>query len=213
MLVVEAVHRRFGARTALDGVSLTVPRRRTAELLERLGLAQRAREPLESLSLGNQQRVQIAAALVHDPELLVLDEPFSGLDPLAVQAVAELLRERAAAGVGVLFSRHQLDLVERLCDELVVLRAGRVVAAGEPGVLRRAGGAARHVLEVDGDLGWLARVPGVRVVEVSGGRAVFEPAAPHVAQDVLAGALRRGPVRAFAPLLPTLGELFAEVAG
>jgi len=196
----------------LHGVAPATARRRGTELLERLGLGDRLKDRLESLSLGNQQRVQVAAALVHDPELLVLDEPFSGLDPLAVDAMAEILRERTRAGVGVLFSSHQLDLVDRLCDELVILRAGRVVAAGEPQGLRRSRGGSRYSLEVDGDADWVRDVAGVRVLQLDRGSAVLELLAPGADQRVLAEAVRRGPVRAFAPVLPTLSELFQEVS-
>ncbi len=115
---------------------------RVADLLGRLELAGRADDVLESLSLGNQQRAQIAAALVHSPTALLLDEPFSGLDPLAVDVMAELLREQVDRGVPVLFSSHQLDLVERLCDDVVILSGGRVVAAGAADELRRRGGTA-----------------------------------------------------------------------
>jgi len=98
--------------------------------LERFGLGDRASDKLESLSLGDQQRIQIAAAVMSGPVVLILDEPFSGLDPDAVDAMADLMRDHAARGVPVLFSSHQLDLVERLCDNLVVLAHGRVVADG-----------------------------------------------------------------------------------
>ena len=98
--------------------------------MERLAVEQRAGDEVQKLSLGNQQRVQLAAALVSDPELLVLDEPFSGLDPVAVDVMSEVLRERAQAGVGTLFSSHQLDVVERLCDRVVIIRSGRLVADG-----------------------------------------------------------------------------------
>jgi ABC-2 type transport system ATP-binding protein len=108
--------------------------------LERLGLAERADDTVESLSLGNQQRVQLAATLAHRPAVLVLDEPFSGLDPVGVDVLVDLVREQAADGVGVLFSSHQLELVERLCDDVVVIDAGRIVdrrtiADLEPGAL------------------------------------------------------------------------------
>ena len=197
----------------LHGVDRAAAAQRGQDLLDRLGLGDRAQDKLESLSLGNQQRVQVAASLVHDPELLVLDEPFSGLDPIAVDAMAELLREKVAAGVGVLFSSHQLDLVDRLCDELVILRAGRVVAAGEPGQLRRERGGSRYQLRTDADLDWLSGVPGVQVVERRADGVVLELAGgPDVDQRVLAEALRRGPVRSFAPLLPTLSDLFQEVS-
>ena len=108
-------------------------RRRTppaARWLERMGLADRAKSKLEELSHGNQQRIQLAVALAHDPELLVLDEPFSGLDPIGIATMTEVLQERAAAGVGVVFSSHQLDLVEDVCEDVVIIARGRIVAAG-----------------------------------------------------------------------------------
>ncbi len=98
--------------------------------LERLGLASRAQDHLDTLSHGNQQRVQLVAALVNEPELLVLDEPFSGLDPLAITAMSELLIDVASAGATVLFSSHQLDLVEAICEDVVIIDAGRIVRAG-----------------------------------------------------------------------------------
>ena len=183
---------------------------RAEALVERLGLAARAKDPVESLSLGNQQRAQVAAALVHDPEVLVLDEPFSGLDPMAVEVVQGVLAERAAQGVPVLFSSHQLDVVERLCDDLVIIAGGRVRAAGTREDLRRRYGAERHEIVAEGDMGWLRDVPDVRVDELAGGSAVFE-ASPDVAQHVLTAALARGPVRAFTPLRPTLAEIFRDV--
>src|SRR4051812_8426084 len=100
----------------LHGLGAARAQAAAAELLERLGIADRAGARTETLSLGNQQRVQLSVALVHDPELLVLDEPFSGLDPVGVDVLADVLLERVRAGVAVLFSSHQLELVERLCD-------------------------------------------------------------------------------------------------
>jgi ABC-2 type transport system ATP-binding protein len=201
----------------LHGMPAAAARASVDQLLGRLDLAGRADDKLESLSLGNQQRVQVAAALVHGPTALVLDEPFSGLDPLAVDAMAALLREEVARGVPVLFSSHQLDLVERLCDDVVVLAQGRRVAAGTVAELRARGGE-RVRLEVDpgasadgGDLGWLRAVPGVRALDVDGPRALFGVDEPGAEQHVLAEALRRGPVRAFAPDVPPLSEVFREV--
>ncbi len=98
--------------------------------LDRLGLASRARDRLDALSHGNQQRVQLIAALINQPELLVLDEPFSGLDPLAIAAMSDLLAEVAAHGATVLFSSHQLDLVEDICEDVVIIDAGRIVRSG-----------------------------------------------------------------------------------
>lgn len=183
---------------------------RAEALVERLGLEARAKDPVESLSLGNQQRAQVAAALVHDPDVLVLDEPFSGLDPMAVEVVQGVLAERAAQGVPVLFSSHQLDVVERLCDDLVIIAGGRVRAAGTREELRRQHGSARHEIVAEADMGWLRDVPDVRVDELAGGSAVFE-ASPETAQHVLTSALARGQVHAFTPLRPTLAEIFRDV--
>jgi ABC-2 type transport system ATP-binding protein len=195
----------------LHGLTPAAAATRTARLVERLGLGDRAGEKLEKLSLGNQQRAQVAAALVHDPEVLVLDEPFSGLDPLAVEVMVDVLRERAGNGAPVLFSSHQLELVERLCDELVIIADGRIRAAGDRASLRDRHAAPRYELRVDTDAGWLRDQPGVTLLELDGPRAVFDLAAGADDQDVLHAALRRGRVRAFGPVVPSLTEIFREV--
>jgi ABC-2 type transport system ATP-binding protein len=115
----------------LHGLDVREAEASAARWIERLGLAERAEDTVEELSLGNQQRVQLAAALVHGPRLLVLDEPFSGLDPVGVDVLSEvLLTEVRERGVPVVFSSHQLDLVERLCDAVAIVRDGLLVASG-----------------------------------------------------------------------------------
>jgi ABC-2 type transport system ATP-binding protein len=179
-------------------------------LLDRLGLSERLGDNVETLSLGNQQRAQIAAALVHDPEVLILDEPFSGLDPLAVDVVAGVLQERAAAGTAVLFSSHQLDVVERLCDDLVIIAGGTVRAAGPRDALRAQHAGSRYELSSSGDAGWIREQPGVAVVHFDGGYALFD-ADEATAQRVLREAVDRGDVASFAPQHPTLAQIFKEV--
>jgi ABC-2 type transport system ATP-binding protein len=196
----------------LHGLTVGAARRNTDALVERVGLGERAGDKLETLSLGNQQRAQIAAALVHDPEVLVLDEPFSGLDPMAVDTVVGVLREQAAHGVPVLFSSHQLDVVERLCDDLVIIAGGAIRAAGSREWLRSAYAMPRYELRVDGDAGWLRDQPGVTLVDLDGPRAVFDLASGADDQAVLRAALDRGPVRAFGPVNPSLAQIFREVA-
>src|SRR5699024_141399 len=117
---------------------------------------------------GNQQKVQIAAALIHDPQVLVLDEPFSGLDPAAVERTLDVLSSFAASGAPVLFSSHQLDLVERLVDDLVIINEGRLVAAGAAGELRPQRSLREWTLRADSDLGWVREMPGGSVVELDG---------------------------------------------
>jgi ABC-2 type transport system ATP-binding protein len=195
----------------LHGMSRAGAQRNMAALLERLGLAERAGDKLEKLSLGNQQRAQIAAALVHDPEMLVLDEPFSGLDPLAVDVVVGVLRERAATGAPVLFSSHQLDLVERLCDDLVVIADGTIRAAGSRSELRARYALPRYEIVVEADAGWLRDQPGVTLVDLDGARAIFDLAPGADEQDVLRAAIAWGRVRSFGPVTPSLAEIFREV--
>jgi ABC-2 type transport system ATP-binding protein len=148
---------------------------------------------------------------VHDPEVLILDEPFSGLDPLAVDVVAGVLQERSAAGAAVLFSSHQLDVVERLCDDLVIIAGGTIRAAGARDELRERYATPRYEISTSGDLGWLRDEPGVEVVEFAGGHALFDAAEPTTAHRVLARAVAAGDVDSFTPQRPTLAQIFREV--
>lgn len=195
----------------LHGFSKADATERATTLLTELGLGERLDSTIESLSLGNQQRAQIAAALVHDPEVLILDEPFSGLDPMAVDVVANVLQTRAAQGKAILFSSHQLDVVERLCDDLVIIAGGTIRAAGSRDALRAQYAAPRYELVSEGDAGWLRTEPGVTVVDFEGGTAVFDVDSPETAQRVLRLAVERGNVNSFAPQHPTLAQIFKEV--
>lgn len=199
----------------LHGLPRQRAKQNTKELLDALGLTERANDKVEQLSLGNQQRAQVAAALVHEPEMLILDEPFSGLDPLAVEVVLGVLRQRAQAGVPVLFSSHQLALVEQLCDDLVIISGGRIAATGGRDELRRRYGPNRFELVVDPDAGWLRDHPGVHVVDIDGPRAVFDldRQGTDVEQEILRAAINRGAVRAFHPVVPSLDTIFKEVVG
>ncbi len=195
----------------LHGLSAREATANATELLEQLGLGERLNDAVETLSLGNQQRAQIAAALVHDPRVLVLDEPFSGLDPMAVEVVLTVLKQRAAMGVPVLFSSHQLDIVERLCDDVVVIAEGAIRAAGPRERLREEH--SRNVTELllDGDTGWVRDVPGITVLDFDGGYALFEAEDEAARQRVLSQALRHGTVVDFARQRPSLTEIFTEV--
>ena len=195
----------------LHGFSKPDAAARATALLEELGLGERLNDNVETLSLGNQQRAQIAAALVHDPSVLILDEPFSGLDPLAVDVVAQVLRQRAAQGAAVLFSSHQLDVVERLCDDLVIIAGGTIRAAGARDELRAQHSTHRYELISAGDAGWLRTEPGVEVANFDGGYALFDVDSDETAQRVLRRAVEHGDVASFAPQHPTLAQIFKEV--
>jgi len=193
----------------LHGMAAGPAARAAAEWADRLGLAERRNERVEKLSLGNQQRVQLAAALVSGPDVLILDEPFSGLDPVGVDSLAEALLEQCRRGVPVVFSSHQLDLVERLCDAVGILAHGRIVASGTVPELRAAGaGRQLRVVAPQAGSGWAAGLPGVRVVSEQRGDTVLELLPGASDQQVLAAALATGPVTHFAWREPTLVELF-----
>ena len=198
----------FGQHHGLSGREA---RARGMAWLERFGLTDRARSKLEDLSHGNQQRVQLATALVHDPELLVLDEPFSGLDPIGIATMAEVLRERARAGVGVVFSSHQLDLVEEVCEDVVIISRGHVVAEGGIDELKARSGRRHLDVEVMGTGGgWLDGQNHLTVLERDGdrGRLLVDDT---VALDALLAAARAaGEVRRFSYEPPKLSELFME---
>jgi len=196
----------------LHGLDAGAAARASEEWTGRLGLGERRGDPVEKLSLGNQQRVQLAAALVSRPEVLILDEPFSGLDPVGVDSLAEGLADQARQGVPVVFSSHQLDLVERLCDSVGILARGRMVATGTVEELRRReAGRLLRVVVPDAAHGWAAALPGVRVVSEQAGDTLLELAAGADDQSVLAAAVRTGRVTHFAWREPTLVELFREV--
>ena len=193
----------------LHGMAARPAARAAVEWADRLGLGERRGERVEKLSLGNQQRVQLAAALVSRPDVLILDEPFSGLDPVGVDSLAEALLEQCRRGVPVVFSSHQLDLVERLCDAVGILARGRIVASGSVAELEAAGrGRQLRVVAPQARPGWAAGLPGVQVVSEQRGDTLLELAAGQDDQQVLAAALATGPVTHFAWREPTLVELF-----
>ena len=194
----------------LHGMSAAAATKAADHWLERLGLAERAGDKLEALSLGNQQRVQLAAALVHSPELLVLDEPFSGLDPVGIDALAVVLAEQAAAGAAVIFSSHQLDLVEDLCQDVAIIHQGRLVASGEVSELTKPDG--RHVeVEVAGaGNGWIGALGGVAEVGRDGDRIHLLLDEGTDADAVLDAAHAAGRLRHFSIERRRLSEVFRE---
>jgi ABC-2 type transport system ATP-binding protein len=208
------VHRQLRYFATLHGRDEAEAGAAAARWIERLGLSEKAAQRVEELSLGNQQRVQLAAALVHDPDVLILDEPFSGLDPIGADTMAAVLRERAEAKAAVVFSSHQLELVERICDSVAIVSRGRIVAAGRVEQLRVERSSARLRVDVDGADGrWLDGLGGVEVVDRGGPGLVVELHDGVDDQAVLDAARRAGRVRRFEPVRPTLAELFREVVG
>ncbi len=195
----------------LHGMSASAAGRAMRSWTERLGVQGRRDDEVQKLSLGNQQRVQLAAALLHEPDLLVLDEPFSGLDPLAVDVMSAVLRERCDAGVPVIFSSHQLDLVERICDRVGIVSAGSMVACGSVAELRLGSPRTLLVNAPQAPVGWADQLPGVTVLRHDGARTLVRLSGAADDQQVLRAALATGPVHEFAEQHPSLMDLFRDV--
>nr|WP_231375642.1 ATP-binding cassette domain-containing protein [Corynebacterium aquatimens] len=192
----------------LHGVGKAEATKRGTELLEELGLGERLNDKLDDLSLGNQQRVQLAASLIHDPEILILDEPFSGLDPVAVDVMSTMLTDRARnRGVPVVFSSHQLDLVQRLCDRVGIVSRGKMVAEGTVDGLRNQG-PVRYRVATRGR-GWYPE--GTTLIDETPTTVIIEAPDEGYDQAILTSALRAARVHEFTRVVPDLTDLFKEV--
>lgn len=194
----------------LHGVAGATATESVKRWLDRFGLKDRARDELQKLSHGNQQRVQLAAALVFDPLMLILDEPFAGLDPEAVDSMSEVLHERAESGIPVIFSSHQLEIVERISDRVGIIQKGRLVALGTINELRSHGPRQLWVDAPSAPEGWAASLSGARVERTDGTRVLLELDASADDQAILRAALATGPVHEFRANLPSLLEIFRE---
>jgi ABC-2 type transport system ATP-binding protein len=195
----------------LHGLGAAQAAKATTAWLERLDIADRRESKVETLSHGNQQRVQLAAALVHDPEVLVLDEPLSGLDPTGIDDIGQVLVERAHAGCCVLFSSHQLDLVEDLCERVAIIDHGRLVASGTVDELATSGPLRLQVrLEGDRSDAWARHLDQVTVSEAVGGavRLVLDEGVDS--DEVLRAAMAAGRVTEFSFARRRLSEVFRE---
>lgn len=195
----------------LHGMTEHDARAAAAMWLDRLGVADRAGTKVEALSHGNQQRVQLAAALVHAPEMLILDEPLSGLDPPAIDAVGEVLVDRARAGCSVLLSSHQLDMVEDLCERVTIIDHGRLVVSGSVDDLTTSGQRRLVVrVEEDRDGAWARDIDGVEISELDRGAVRLLLDETVDTQKLLDAAMRAGRVTEFTLARRRLSEVFRE---
>jgi len=193
----------------LKGMRARVARDRAMELLTRVGLADWATKQVQALSKGMQQKVQICTALIGEPRLMILDEPFSGLDPINVQLLEDILRERRAAGATVLLSTHQMNKVEEQCDRALMLNRGHMVLYGAVRQLRRQ--YANHAVVVRAE-GVPDRIPGVRAVERVNGNVTLALEPETLPRDVLRALLDRGvEIESFSVASLPLEDIFVKV--
>lgn len=196
----------------LSGLGRSAAAAASDEWLERLGLTDRAESRLEELSHGNQQRVQLAVSLVHSPDLAVLDEPFAGLDPIGVDSMAAVLRQLASSGVGIVFSSHQLDLVEDVCQDVVIIDDGRVVLSGTLDDLRIGAGFRYLSVAVNGTA-WSPQLDGIETTPGPQGRSRYIVTDDTPVERVLQQAMTEGHLTKFALEPPSLSDLFREAVG
>jgi len=198
----------------LHGLSRRDATTRAHALLAELDLEDRWGDHTDKLSGGMQQRLQLAAALVHDPPVIVLDEPFSGLDPVAVVSLSETLRQRARSGCTVLFSSHQLDLVQDLCEDIAMVDHGRTVLQGNVARLRASSDRRQLRVNVHApSRDWLLAFPSVVVVGDEADGLRLEVPEGIDALELLDAARAAGQVVDFGLDLPTLSQLFLAAAG
>ncbi|MEA2002063.1 MAG: ATP-binding cassette domain-containing protein [Actinomycetota bacterium] len=195
----------------LSGLSRSDAGRAAAAWLDRFELGDRADAKLEELSHGNQQRVQLAAALVHEPMVAILDEPFAGLDPIGMETMADVLRDLASRGVAILFSSHQLDLVADVCQDVVIIDHGRTVLSGEVTELRRLAPIRFLEIEVNGRP-WTTELDGIQVVDANDRRRYVLDRNAAI-EDILRYARQDGEVTRFSFEPPNLTDLFREAVG
>jgi ABC-2 type transport system ATP-binding protein len=196
----------------LHGLDKVTGRRRAEQLLGQLGLADRAKDEIQDLSGGMAQRVQLAAAMVHEPPLLVLDEPFAGLDPVAVEFLSNVITEHVRAGRNLLFSSHQLDLVEDLCETITLINHGRVVLHGDVRALKAASPDRYLRVDVAVEPSWIDRKTAtVSTTNASGSRLRLTPGTDPGA--VLDAVRSRATVTDFGVETPSMSELFLDAAG
>ncbi len=202
---------------ALYGVPDTTAREETSDWLERFRIPEYLDRRVEELSKGNQQKIQFIAAILHDPEVLIMDEPFSGLDPVNVRLLKEAFGEMKQRGKTLIFSTHQMETVEELCESIAILDHGRVVISGAVRDVKRAMGRRVVRLATDGDghgVAWLAQFPGINVTAQREDYVELHVPADQDPEAILRTALARGDrITRFEIAEPSLEEIFIEHVG
>ncbi|MDQ6683459.1 MAG: ATP-binding cassette domain-containing protein [Chloroflexota bacterium] len=200
---------------SLYGVSSADASREVDAWLERFRISEYLGRKVEELSKGNQQKIQFIAAILHDPQVLIMDEPFSGLDPVNVQLLKEAFLAMRDRGKTLIFSTHQMETVEELCESIAILDRGRVVVSGAVRDVKRAMGRQVVRLAIDGDgTGWVEQIPGVRLTRRGEDYLELHVASGSDPEEILRAALARGDrVTRFEIAEPSLEEIFIEHVG
>jgi ABC-2 type transport system ATP-binding protein len=181
--------------------------------LERFELTEKSTAKIEELSKGNQQKVQLIGTLLHDPELIILDEPLSGLDPVNVVLVRNLLRELKDEGRTILLSTHQMGEAEKMADDIVLIHRGQVVLSGDLDKVRHSFGSNSLHVEFDGDGSFLGALPGVATSAILNNSAELVLDQDADAQTILQASVGRIRIRRFELATPSLEQIFISKVG
>src|SRR5690625_305288 len=181
--------------------------------LERFGVPEYIDKKVEELSKGNQQKIQFISAVIHGPKLLILDEPFSGLDPVNVEMMKEAVMELKEEGKTIIFSSHQMNVVEDICEHLCIIQEGKPIVHGSLKVVKRSFGKKNLFIHSDYDLTFLESIPGVVSFKETSEGCKIQIASEDVSQTVLEAAQKAGFVRRFALEEPSLNDIFIEKVG
>ena len=197
----------------LRGMNKTDAKVGLKKWLDRMEIPHYANKKVEELSKGNQQKIQVIASLLHNPKLLILDEPFSGLDPVNVELLKEAIIEFRNSGATIVFSSHRMDHVEELCEQLSIIHHGKQIVSGTLREVKQSFGKQNVRIHSDNDLSKLDSISGVTSVSRSIEGALYQVESEHIANKLLTAALESGPIRHFAIEEPSLQDIFIEKVG
>ena len=200
----------FGSLKGLAGGGIS---RRVQDWLERVELGKWAQRKVEDLSRGMHQKLQFAVTCINDPDLLILDEPFSGLDPVNLDLIKGIILRMRDAGKTIIFSTHVMHEAENICDAILLINKGRTVVDGTLDQLRA--GWRRHavVVELEGDPGFIEQLPAVAAVKPAGRRLEIDLAENADPQQLLQTLIEQTRVLAFEIKVPSLHEIFVHLVG
>jgi ABC-2 type transport system ATP-binding protein len=199
--------------STLRGISPSEAKKKGVEWLERFNLQLYAKRKVEELSKGNQQKAQFITTIIHNPDLVILDEPFAGLDPVNQIMMKDIFTEMKQQGKAIIFSTHQMESAEKLCDELCLINRGKIVLEGTIKQAKQRFGTNSLHLEFDGDGKFFSSLPFVKKATVYENYAELSLNGDVSAKEILTAVLPKIELRKFEFVEPSLNSIFLEVVG